>query len=333
MAKACAVISRQLRTLLVASVAFLALRLFAANAPEYAHSTLGESDHWTALKWSPEDVALFGGLPGYSGKQKHIILVRYSYFVSAYDTDRLAPMWVAHVDENDSDAKSRARTKGTWDRGTDKFRPDDNVVTYSKARDVRWVTDDSFVNANPPTLPPGEKGYAKITRGHMASNQEMKSLGDDNEGEVSQSESFSLANVAPQMQHHNAPLWSSLEEDCIKWAAIKGRVAIFSGPVYAPDWTQPPPANRIYYATGKDGVKMPIPTHFFKIIIGRTGGKISAVAFLIPHRSDLSKDDLKNYIVPVRKIEQVTKLNFMPALGTNDEVEKVKDSSWLTLVP
>jgi hypothetical protein len=159
-------------------------------ADDYVHSTLGSSTEWSALKWTTDDTVLFGGIPGYSGPDKHIVLVRYSYFVSAYDADRLSPLWVAHVDEQDSLAKDEVRKKGHWDRGTDKFKPDENVVTYSNAIGYRFVTDANYVNANPPDLPPGEKGYDKITRGHMASNQEMKSLGTDAEGEISQTESF-----------------------------------------------------------------------------------------------------------------------------------------------
>jgi hypothetical protein len=44
-------------------------------------------------------------------------------------------------------------------------------------------------------LPVGEKSYQKITRGHLASNVEMKSLGDPEEGLQAQKDSFSLANA------------------------------------------------------------------------------------------------------------------------------------------
>ena len=57
----------------------------------------------------------------------------------------------------------------------------------------------------------GEKSYQKITRGHLASNVEMKSLGDPEEGLQAQKDSFSLANVVPQMQRHNAPIWAKLD--------------------------------------------------------------------------------------------------------------------------
>jgi len=52
----------------------------------------------------------------------------------------------------------------------------------------------------------GEKSYQKVTRGHLASNVEMKSQRDPDEGLQAQKDSFSLANVIPQMQRHNASI-------------------------------------------------------------------------------------------------------------------------------
>jgi len=84
-------------------------------------------------------------------------------------------------------------------------------------------------------LPVGEKSYQKITRGHLASNVEMKSQGDPEEGLQAQKDSFSLANVVPQMQRHNAPIWAKLEDECMEAARRLGTtVGVISGPVIAP---------------------------------------------------------------------------------------------------
>jgi len=102
-------------------------------------------------------------------------------------------------------------------------------------RKLPFVTDASDVNANPGELPVGEKSYQKITRGHLASNVEMKSLGDPEEGLQAQKDSFSLANVVPQMQRHHAPIWVELEDACMEAARRLGTtVGVISGPVYAP---------------------------------------------------------------------------------------------------
>lgn len=319
-------------TVRLLSFGLLAVSCFAAQGHDYVASTVGDATHWTALNWTPEEVELFGGTPEYHGADKHTILVRYLYYVSNYDVDRLTPLWVAHVDERDAELKDRGRTKGEFSRKDDKFTPDANVVTYSKSLNLPFATDASYSSANPSELPVAEKGYTKITRGHMASNREMKSLGDETQGVQSQKESFSLANVSPQMQHHNAPIWAKLEYNCIEWAGKLGPVAVLTGPIFAPDPALPPPGNQIMHTAGKDHARIPIPTHFFKVIIGRVNGKTSAIGFLIPHRSDLALGDLNKFVVPIRRIEQITEINFMPKLGANDAIETRIDGQWLKMI-
>ncbi len=81
-----------------------------------------------------------------------------------------------------------------------------------------------------------------------ASNVEMKSPVDPEEGLQAQKDSFSLANVVPQLQRHNAPIWAKLEDECLEAARRLGTtVGVVSGPVYAVDaacrvdrsWTRP----------------------------------------------------------------------------------------------
>jgi DNA/RNA endonuclease G (NUC1) len=180
-------------------------------------------------------------------------------------------------------------------------------------------------------LPVGEKSYQKITRGHLASNVEMKSLGDPEEGLQAQKDSFSLANVVPQMQRHHAPIWAKLEDECLEAARRPGtKVGVISGPVYAPDVGLPPPGNEVVFTAGRDGVAVPIPTHLFKVVLARANGKRVAVGFLIPHRADLGVKDLGRFVVPVRVIEDVTGIDFMPELKANDEVETKSEARWFS---
>src|SRR4051794_12160490 len=99
-----------------------------AAAEKYVHSTLGTSTAWAGMLWTPEDIALFGGIPAYTGPDHHIVLLRYSFYVAAYNVDKLSPLWVAHLDGQSSEANDIARKGGTWDRGDDVFKPDENVV-------------------------------------------------------------------------------------------------------------------------------------------------------------------------------------------------------------
>ncbi|HNC22857.1 MAG TPA: DNA/RNA non-specific endonuclease [Opitutaceae bacterium] len=296
-------------------------------ANNYLKSVRQVGTDWGAQSWTADDLALFGGEPAVAGTNNSSLVVRYHYFVSDYDTALLAPTWVAHVDTRESAQAADVRKGGQWDRGQYTFTPDENIVTYSQDHNLKWVTNADYTNANPPALRP-VTARNRITRGHMASNLEMKGHGDDSTGMESQKESFSFANVCPQMQGHNAPLWAALENDCLALAVRLGRVAVITGPVYLTDATHPVQSTKA--PRGK--VRIPIPTHFFKIIIAQVAGRTEAVAFLIPHRYDLKADQRFDYAVSVRQVEQVTHINFMPALGANDEVEDQPSDDLLDLL-
>lgn len=313
---------------------FFTLGLVLASAAQPFQSAIGDAEHWTATKWTQADVERFGGMPVVIGEPQSIIL-RYTYYVSNYDVARRVPIWVAHVDAQDSELKARGRTgKGTrWDRKDDGFSPDGNVRWKAGQLNLRIVTNDSYTKANPAALV--ETRDTKITRGHMAGNLEMKAQGNEDDGDQSQAESFSLANVCPQMQAHNNPLWSKLEDQCMAWASTKGAVAVISGPIFAPIAGQPLPiGQQLETDGGKNGVKIAIPTAFYKVIIARdSNGTRTAVGFIVPHRNDLydkTKKDrgLKALIVPIRDIEKATGINFMPALGPNNEMETKKAMGW-----
>ena len=223
---------------------------------------------------------------------------------------------MAHIDTDTSAAAAEARKGAKWERSKYQFRPDENIVTYSQAHNIAWVTNYDYTNANPRSLRPITTKN-RLTRGHMASNLEMKGEGtSDDDGVQSQRESFSFANVCPQMQGHNAPLWSTLEQDCLDLAKKVGRVAIFTGPVNTDE-------DGVVRTSAKKGnCHIPVPNAFYKVIIARVNDHLEALALVVPHTADVKADQLFDYVVSVRKVEKLTGINFMPDKGANDEVEE-----------
>lgn len=233
----------------------------AGSQPDSVSSVVGDTadpTHWPATKWTPEETALFGGAPVYHGDHKDLILLRYTYYVSEYDADRLCPLWVAHIDEGDEMPKAKLRTEShdpKWARIA--FYTDRNVKAFSDAHSLPVVVDGCYTSPNPPELPDAPGGRFHITRGHNAPNLEMKLEGDDADGEEAQEESFSLANVSPQTQHNNAPMWAALENSCLVYSAKFQRIAVITGPVFAPDESLPPPGEQDHLHQGREGSSNP----------------------------------------------------------------------------
>jgi len=110
-------------------------------------------------------------------------------------------------------------------------------------------------------------------------------------------------------------------------------VGVISEPVYASDPNLPPPGDKVLYTAGRDGAAIPIPTHFFKVVLTRVNGMRVAAGLLIPLRADLGVKDLGKFVVPVRVIESVTGIDFMPELRANDELEAKSEARWFSANP
>ncbi len=91
-----------------------------------------------------------------------------------------------------------------------------------------------------------------FSRGHMAPAGDMASA-------QGMAQSFSLANMVPQNQIHNAGPWNKIEADTRKYIArAAGNVYVFTGPVF----------ERNAATIGSSQVA--VPTHLFKLVYDAT---------------------------------------------------------------
>ncbi len=128
-------------------------------------------------------------------------------------------------------------------------------VTQAKGRQR---TDKFFADARLPRAERAEladyqgSGYS---RGHMAPAGNMASA-------EAMAQSFSLANMVPQNQTHNAGPWSQIEQDTRSYAQrAQGDVYVFTGPVYSGPTRTIGPG------------KVQVPSHLFKLVYDATTGK------------------------------------------------------------
>lgn len=148
-----------------------------------------------------------------------------------------------------------------------------------------------------------DKDYAgsRYDRGHMAPAGDMKW------DEQAMAESFYLSNICPQASNLNRGDWRELEEKCRVWAQEGEELYIVCGPVVK--------EGVRHKRVGKS--KVLVPEGFFKVLLVM-GEQPRAVGFLYPN--DDCDAPLASYAVPVDSVEQVTGIDFYPALP--DETEK-----------
>lgn len=110
-------------------------------------------------------------------------------------------------------------------------------------------------------LPRAERAELADYRGSGYSRGHMAPAGDMHTADA-MAQSFSLANMVPQNQRHNAGAWSRIEQDTRKYVMrAQGDVYVFTGPVYA---DQP---EKI----GEGGVA--VPSHLYKVVYDATTGR------------------------------------------------------------
>ncbi|MBG6071810.1 MULTISPECIES: DNA/RNA non-specific endonuclease [unclassified Polaromonas] len=127
-------------------------------------------------------------------------------------------------------------------------------------------------------------------RGHMAPNADFANR-------KAQAESFSLANMVPQVHESNAGVWAGIESAARQLAIAEGDIYVISGPAF------------IGSNLKKIGNVL-VPTHVWKVIYSPTQQR--AGAYLI------TNDNTRDYaVVSVSKLEKMVGLSLLPGLPQN----------------
>jgi endonuclease G, mitochondrial len=146
-------------------------------------------------------------------------------------------------------------------------------------------------------------------RGHLAPNYAISVC----YGAEAQKETFLLSNIVPQLHALNAGLWKDMEQRIMKrYVARYGTVWVQVGPVI------PSPAV-------KQVGRVPVPSSFWMVVseYDEPGQGIRAIAYLVPHEEKWRDVELTRYVVSIRRIEELTGLDFFPKLPkvTQDRLE------------
>lgn len=145
-------------------------------------------------------------------------------------------------------------------------------------------------------------------RGHLVP------AGDSTQSKEVMSESFSLANMVPQVPAHNRGIWNKLESTIRNWANDGRDIYVVSGTFYQPGFFMS------YIGRG-----VAVPTHMWKVIYDATNNQ--SIALLIPNDA-IPARELRTYTLTVEKLQSIVKINFMPALGINAIEQSVNPNYW-----
>ena len=138
-------------------------------------------------------------------------------------------------------------------------------------------------------------------RGHLAPAGDMKW------SEKAMRESFYLSNITPQKPGLNRGIWKELEEQIRLWARENGAVLIATGPVIP---------NEELSRLGKNRVG--VPRHFYKVLCMVVNNRLEGVGFLFENR-DYGTTPLRQLMVPIDSVEQVTGIDFFQVLPDAEE--------------
>ncbi len=198
-----------------------------ANAAQSTSSTSNEYNPlWKTLFAWGEPVSL--------GDRSVVMRpVDYHYFSGGFNCDVKSSLWIMHV--LDSQSVISGPDNSAW-RKFD-FKPDE-TLPYS----CRTYSSD-FTNSG-------------FDRGHLAPAKDFQAF-----GSTAVEDSFYTSNISPQVGiGFNRHLWAALEKASRSWAVNKGKILIYTGPIY--DDAAPKDIQFIGYYH-----PIRVPDAFYKVIV------------------------------------------------------------------
>jgi endonuclease G len=146
-------------------------------------------------------------------------------------------------------------------------------------------------------------------RGHLAPAGDMRF------SQEAMTECFYMSNMSPQDKNFNKEIWRLLEEQVRSFAVKYGKIYVITAPVLEDGLKK----------IGKQN-KISVPKYYYKVLLDYQEPEIKAIAFLMENKDDVLP--LTRYVVSIDALEEMTGLDFFPALP--DELENKLESDMQT---
>ncbi|MNJ86585.1 Nuclease precursor [compost metagenome] len=156
-------------------------------------------------------------------------------------------------------------------------------------------------------------------RGHLAPAADMCW------SEITASESFYYSNMSPQAPGFNRGIWKKTEKLVRDWAIENSSLYIVTGPVLC----------KGLKTIGEN--KVSVPKYYYKVILDYSNPDVKGIGFVIPNDALKNPNPPSHYAVSIDSVEQLTGIDFFPALPDDQEalIEKtlcIDCWSWKTTV-
>ena len=222
------------------------------------------------------------------GKDDYII--RHAAYTLLYNKEKNCPDWVAWK-------LTKEHLKGNISRKNNDFQGDPDI-------DIEY------------RVTPYEYKKCGYDRGHMCP------AGDNKWSSVAMKECFYMTNMCPQTSTLNQRWWNNLENACRRWAQKEDTLYICCGPIYEGE-TFKTIGGRYNYSQKRKGIKVFVPTGFYKVVLSLKKGREKAIGFV--YDNDDSHQPMSEKYMTVDEVEKLTGLDFFADLDDQLE-EKVENT-------
>lgn len=173
----------------------------------------------------------------------------------------------------------------------------DEAEAQTVSRNIAAFYEDAEVTGSATLNDYRRSGY---DRGHLAPAGDMKF------SEKAMRESFSMANMSPQINSFNSGVWNRLEQEVRNFASREHSIFVVTGPVFVDD-EEPK-------FIGENKVR--VPEFFYKVIYDETPPQ-KMIGFIVANKG--LKRPISFFAIPVDDVEDATGLDFFSSLPGEEQ--------------